>query len=44
MIKVTVNGKKEFTVEGNSLDGNPVEWDMIEVRDNTFHIIKESKG
>ena len=44
MIKVTVNGKKEFAVEGNSLDGNIVEWDMIEVRDNTFHIIKDNKG
>ncbi|MES2620501.1 MAG: biotin/lipoyl-containing protein [Bacteroidota bacterium] len=44
MIKVTVNGKKEFEVEGNSLDGNAVEWDMIEVRENTFHIIKDNKG
>jgi len=44
MIKVTVNGKKEFSVEGNSLDGNAAEWDMIEVRDNTFHIIKDHKG
>src|SRR5258706_9946632 len=44
MIKVTVNGKKEFTVEGTSLDRNPVEWDMIELRDNTFHIIKDHKG
>ena len=44
MIKVTVNGKKEFSVEGTSLDGNSIDWDMIEVRDNTFHIIKGSKG
>ncbi len=44
MIKVTVNGNKEFSVEGTSLDGNSIDWDMIEVRDNTFHIIKGSKG
>ena len=44
MIKVTVNGKKEFTVEGNSLDGSSLDCDMIEVRDNTFHIIKDNKG
>ena len=44
MIKVTVNGRKGFAVDGNSLDGNPIEWDMIEMRDNTFHIIKNNKG
>lgn len=44
MIKVIVNGKKEFSVEGTSLNGNSVDWDMIEVRENTFHIIKNNKG
>lgn len=44
MIKATINGKKEFTVDGKTLDGQPVEWDMIEVRDNTFHIIRNNKG
>ncbi|MBS1612715.1 MAG: biotin/lipoyl-binding protein [Bacteroidetes bacterium] len=43
MIKATVNGK-EFTVDGKKLDGNPVEWDLLEVRDNTFHIIMNNKG
>ena len=43
MIKATVNGK-EFTVDGKNLDGNPVEWDLLEVRDNTFHIIMNNKG
>jgi biotin carboxyl carrier protein len=44
MIKVTVNGKKEFTVDKNTLDGKPVAWDSIEVRENTFHIIKDNKS
>jgi biotin carboxyl carrier protein len=44
VIKVTVNGKQEFTVEGNSLNGIPVEWDKIELRDNSFHIIRDNKG
>ena len=43
MIKATVNGK-EFTVDGKKLDGNLVEWDLLEVRDNTFHIIMNNKG
>ncbi len=44
MIKVTVNGKNEFTVEGNSLNGKPVDWDMIEIRGYTFHIISNNKS
>ena len=44
MIKATVNGKTEFSIEKNALDGVPVEWDMIEVHDNTFHILRDNKG
>lgn len=44
MIKATINGKQEFTVEGKNLNGNAVEWDLIEVRENTFHIIKDNKS
>lgn len=44
MIKATINAKKEFTVDGKTLNGQPVEWDMIEVRENTFHIIRNNKG
>ncbi|MCW5906514.1 MAG: acetyl-CoA carboxylase biotin carboxyl carrier protein subunit [Chitinophagales bacterium] len=44
MIKATVNGNKEFTVEGKNLNGQPVEWDLIEVRENSFHIIRNNKG
>ncbi|HLP21864.1 MAG TPA: biotin/lipoyl-containing protein [Chitinophagales bacterium] len=44
MIKATINGKNEFTVEGTTLNGTPVDWDLIEVKENTFHIIKDNKG
>jgi biotin carboxyl carrier protein len=44
MIKSTVNGKKEFTIEKNLLDGEEINWDLVEFRDNTFHIIKDNKG
>lgn len=44
MIKATINGKKEFSVGDNELDGQAVEWDIIEVRDNTFHILKANKS
>ena len=44
MIKATINGKKEFSVGDNELDGQAVEWDIIEVRDNTFHILKDNKS
>jgi biotin carboxyl carrier protein len=44
MIKATINGKTEFLVEGKTLNGQPVEWDLMEVRENTFHIIRNNKG
>jgi biotin carboxyl carrier protein len=44
MIKATINGKTEFTVEGTALNGAAIEWDLIEVRENTFHIIKDNKS
>ncbi len=44
MIKATINGNKEFTVEANNLNGTTVNWDLIEIRDQTFHIIKDNKG
>ena len=44
MIKATVNGKKEFNIEKNIVDGQPVEWDLLEVHNNTFNIIKNNKS
>ena len=44
MIKVTVNGQSEFSIEGKLLNGKQVDWDLIEIRNNQFHIIKNNKG
>lgn len=44
MIKATINGKNEFTVSDDQLNGATVVWDMAEVRKDTFHIIKDHKG
>jgi len=44
MIKATVNGKQEFTIDGKNVNGEAVEWDLIEVHNNTFHILVNNKG
>ena len=44
MIKAIINEKTEFTVEGNSLNGIPLNWDLIEVHENIFHIIRDHKS
>ena len=44
MIKVTIDGKREFAIGKNTLDGKEVQWDLIEFHENTFHIIKDNKG
>ncbi|MBP7389401.1 MAG: biotin/lipoyl-binding protein [Chitinophagales bacterium] len=44
MIKATINTKKEFEVDHNSLNGEHVAFDIINVRGNNFHIIKDNKG
>ena len=44
MIKATVNGKKEFTIDKSTLNGTDVTLDLVEVHPNTFHIIKDNKG
>lgn len=31
-------------MEGNSLNGNAVDWDLLELRNDTFHIIKDNKS
>ena len=44
MVKATVNKKTEFTIDKNSVNGKENEWDLIEFRGNTFHVIKDNKG
>ena len=45
MLKVKVNGKWEFEADPDKgkLDGKEFSWDIIEVRENTFHIIRNNK-
>lgn len=49
MLKVTVNNKKEHTVAfddatGGMLDGKPFSWDVAEVKNGSFHVIKNNKS
>jgi acetyl/propionyl-CoA carboxylase alpha subunit len=44
MIKVTVNNKAEFEIDNQQVSGAPIEWDIVEVRDQTFHILKNNKS
>jgi acetyl/propionyl-CoA carboxylase alpha subunit len=49
MHKVIVNGKKEYTVElkektSGKLNGKDVNWDMITVKDGSFHILMENRS
>lgn len=44
MIKAIVNGKDEFVVEGNTLNGSVVQMDLIALRDNAFHILHNNKS
>jgi biotin carboxyl carrier protein len=49
MLKVKVNNKTEYAVlldneiSGN-IDGKTFSWDIIEVKDGSFHIIKDNKS
>jgi biotin carboxyl carrier protein len=49
MLKVNVNNKKEHTItmDGNSngtIDGKEFSWDVIEVKDGSFHVIKNNRS
>lgn len=49
MLKVTVNNKKENVVEftdatSGTIDNKPFEWDVIETKEGSFHVIKDAKS
>ncbi len=47
MLKATVNKSSfELSKEGDDwlINGNPVNWDMVEVSDNYFHILHNNKS
>ncbi len=49
MLKVKVNNKTEHSIEFNNaaggiINGSPFAWDVIEVKDGSFHVIKDFKS
>lgn len=48
MLKVKVNNKKEYAIELNdasgTIDGKNFSWDVLQVKDGKFHIIKDAKS
>lgn len=49
MLKVKVNGKTEHQVELNdsnhgTLNSKPFEWDVLQVKDGSFHVIKNNQS
>lgn len=49
MLKVTVNNKKEHTIvfedaSAGTVDGKDFNWDVIEVKSGSFHILKDNRS
>ena len=44
MYKVSVNGNKSFSVEGNTVDGRQVLTDIIALEDRFFHLLSDGKS
>lgn len=49
MLKVKVNNQKEHTIvlENNTtgtIDGTSFEWDVIEIKNGSFHVIKDNRS
>ncbi len=49
MLKVKINNKKEHVVvlendKSGTIDGNTFDWDVIEVKAGSFHVIKDHKS
>jgi len=49
MLKVTVNNKKEHSVSfenagAGTLDGKPFTWDVAEVKNGSFHVIRDNRS
>ena len=49
MLKVSVNNKKEHTItfentSSGTIDGNAFNWDTIEIKNRSFHILRNNKS
>jgi biotin carboxyl carrier protein len=41
MIKATINGKKEFSIDKDTINGEEYQWDMVNLGNGNYHIIKD---
>jgi acetyl/propionyl-CoA carboxylase alpha subunit len=44
MIQAKVNGKENYTVDGNKINGAEYEWDILALTDGNYHIIKDNQS
>ncbi|MBS1624998.1 MAG: biotin/lipoyl-binding protein [Bacteroidetes bacterium] len=44
MIQAKVNGKEEYTIDGNKINGAEYEWDILALANGSYHILKDSQS
>ena len=44
MIKASVNNHPAFTIENGTIDGKPINWDLIKVNETVFHILRNHRS
>jgi len=44
MIQATINGSHTHTIDDGKIDGNEYEWDLLNLENNNFHIIKDNQS
>ena len=44
MIQAKVNGKENYTVDGNKINGAEYEWDILALANGSYHIIKDNQS
>ena len=44
MYKIAVNGTEKFEIEGQTINGQPYEWDVLKMEEGRFHIIKDDRS
>lgn len=44
MIQAKVNGKQEYTIDGNKINGAEYEWDILALANGSYHILKDNQS
>jgi len=44
MIQAKVNGKEDYTIDGNKINGAEYEWDILALANGSYHIIKDNQS